>query len=182
MKMVLAKLMFVVALLGGVPAWGSAQAAEPLLSVHLVTTEIKPGIKLCEQYGTGLKIAYEPEAVLSLADVDSVSIEREGEDGPFSVVLVFSSAGRTRLHQMSTQNVGRRIAIVVDDVAHAIPLIRQPLDLDRLPVGFYSDEAYARQLAERLAVALERRQMEPAGPSAAEPGAAGHVRPSVTPE
>ena len=156
MKRLLTSLMFVVAMLGGAPAWINAQAAEPLLSVHLVTTEIKPGVKLREQYGAGLNIAYEPGAVLSLADVDSVSIEREAEDRPFSVLLVLSSAGRTRLHQMSTQNVGCRIAIVVDNVAHAIPLIRQPLDLDRLPVGFYSDEAYARRLADRLAFALER--------------------------
>ena len=84
-------------------------------------------------------------------------MEREGEGAVFSVVLVLSDAGRTRLHRISTQNVGRRIAIVVDGVAHAVPLIRQPLDVERLPVGFYPDDVYARQLAARLAAALDTR-------------------------
>lgn len=157
MKKLLASLLFVFAITTGFPAWGNAQEAESLLSVHLVTTEIRPGVKLCEQYGTGLQIAYEPEAILSLADVDSVSVGREGDSGPFTVILVLSPAGRAQLHRMSTQNVGRRIAIIVNDVAHAIPLIRKPLDLDRLPVGFYSDEATARQIADPLALALQRK-------------------------
>lgn len=58
---------------------------------------------------------------------------------------------------MSAANVGRRIVILVDNVAHAVPLIRAPLDLEWLPVGHYSDAAYARQLATQLAAALERR-------------------------
>jgi preprotein translocase subunit SecD len=155
MRKLLAGVVFALALAAGSPAMGTAQEPEPLLSVHLVTTEIKPGVRLCEQLRTGLKIAYEPDAILALADVDSVSFGREGADGPFSVVLALSNAGRSRLHQVSTDNVGRRIAIIVDDVAHAVPLIRQPLDLDRLPVGYYPDEAEARQLAALLTAALE---------------------------
>jgi len=155
MRKLLARLVFVLTLSAGLPAQGTAQEAEPLLSVHLVTTEIRPGVKLCEEFRTGLKIAYEPDALLTLADVDSVSFAREGESGPFTVELVLSSAGRTRLHQMSAENVGRRIAIIVNNVAHAVPLIREPLDLDRLPVGFYPEESYARKLAAQLAAALE---------------------------
>ena len=153
MRKLLAGLVFALALAAGSPATGTAQ--EPLLSVHFVTTDIKPGVRLCEQFRTGLKIAYEPDAILTLADVDSVSVGRDGADGPFSVVLALSTAGRSRLHQASTNNVGRRIAIIVNDVAHAAPLIRQPLDLDRLPVGYYPDEAEARELAALLAAALE---------------------------
>ncbi|HEX8430786.1 MAG TPA: hypothetical protein VF625_05840 [Longimicrobium sp.] len=155
MRKILVGLVFALVHATGLPSVGAAQ--EPLLSVHVVTTEIKPGVKLCEQFRTGLQIAYEPDAILTLADVDSVSFAREGEDGPFSVVLALSSAGRARLHAASTNNVGRRIAIIVDDVAHAVPLIRQPLDLDRLPVGYYPDEAEARQIAALLAAALEVR-------------------------
>lgn len=155
MRKMLAGLVLILAIIVGLPAQGAAQAPEPLLSVHLVTTEIRPGVKLCEEFRTGLKIAYEPGALLTLADVDSVRFAREGESGPFTVELVLSSAGRTQLHQMSAENVGRRIAIIVNNIAHAVPLIRQPLDLDRLPVGFYSEEIYARQLAARLTAALE---------------------------
>lgn len=157
MRKLLARLVLVLALAAGLPTQNAAQTSEPLLSVHLVTTEISPGVKLCEEFRTGLKIAYEPHALLTLADVDSVSFAREGESGPFTVELVLSSAGRTRLHQMSTENVGRRIAIIVNNVAHAVPLIREPLDLNRLPVGFYPEESYAQQLAAELAAALERK-------------------------
>lgn len=155
MRTLLSRPLLLLALVAGLRTQGIAQAPEPLLSVHLVTTEIGPGVKLCEELRTGLKIAYEPDALLTLADVDSVRLAREGETGPFTVELVLSIAGRTRLYQMSTENVGRRVAIIVDNVAHAVPLIREPLDLDRLPVGFYPEESYARQLAAQLAAALE---------------------------
>jgi len=122
-----------------------------------VTTAFAPGVKLCEQYRTGLKIAYEPDALLTLADVDSVSVGRRGEDGPFEVALALSAAGRARLREISAANVGRRIAIIVDGEAQAVPLIQRPLDLDRLPVGHYEDEAYARRLGARLAAALGSR-------------------------
>lgn len=157
MRKRIARLVLFLALAAGFPAAGAAQAPEPLLSVHRVTTEIAPGVRLCEQYRTGLTIAYEPEALLTLADVDSVRVGRMGEDGPFAVELALSAGGRAWLREFSAANVGRRIAIIVDGEAQAVPQIQRPLDLERLPVGHYDDEAHARRLAARLEAALERR-------------------------
>lgn len=46
MRKLLTSLVFVLAIVAGIPAPGSAQAREPLLSIHLVTTEIAPGARL----------------------------------------------------------------------------------------------------------------------------------------
>ncbi len=71
------------------------------------------------------------------------------------VALLWVEAHRQPIQVERLSDQRDRIAIIVNNVAHAVPLIREPLDLDRLPVGFYPEESYALKLAAQLAAALE---------------------------
>jgi preprotein translocase subunit SecD len=79
-------------------------------------------------------------------------------NGHASVIVLLSGDTRSRLAALTAENVGRRLAILVDGVAHSMPLIRERVDVEALPVGFYSDADFAAEVADRLAASIADRR------------------------
>jgi len=122
---------------------------EDVLAIHWVTTEIASDVRMCEVLGSDEEIAIETEPLFTLAAFDSAAVERLSDDN-FSVSVFLSDRTRQELLRITSENVGRRMAILVDGVAHSMPMIMQPADLESLPVGYYQEGAFAEELAAHL--------------------------------
>jgi hypothetical protein len=124
------------------------------IEVRLVANDGSVGAFVLSD-GFGRPVQVEAEALLSLHDFAGVSEVAwiEGRPG-FEVSL--TEAGADRLARLSTQNVGRSLAIIVDGRVIMAPRIRSPIQAPQGLLLTLSSEAEARQLATRIGQALGR--------------------------
>ena len=96
----------------------------------------------------GQPILLRPDVVIRNADISSVEVE-QGE-GRFSVGLRFTPSAAARLQRETADNVGRRMAVLLDGKVVVAPVIRSAISSRaRLDAHFTRDEAFriARSLA-----------------------------------
>ncbi len=122
-------------------------------SIHWVTDEPGSDFSMCEVRATGEEIAVEQPPLVTLFHFDSMSVEEDM--GSFFVAAWMTEEGRGIVERLTGENIGRRLAIVLDDQVLAMPLIRRPLQLPSFPL-FPTTADSARALAGRLSDALTR--------------------------
>jgi len=96
----------------------------------------------------GHPILLRPDVVIRNADISSVEIEQS--EGRFSVSLRFIPSAAARLQRETADNVGRRMAVLLDGKVVVAPLIRSAISSQaRIDAHFTRDEAFriARSLA-----------------------------------
>jgi preprotein translocase subunit SecD len=91
------------------------------------------------------------EDVLMTGDaIESARVEIDPQDGTIGVSLKFKSFGAKTFEQITGENVGRRLAIVLDNVVQSAPNIR-----DRIAGGSASiSGGFSKEEARQLAVVL----------------------------
>ena len=96
----------------------------------------------------GQPILLRPEVVIRNADISSVEVEQS--EGRFSVGLRFIPSATARLQRETADNLGRRMAVLLDGKVVVAPLIRSAISSQaRIDAHFTRDEAFriARSLA-----------------------------------
>ncbi len=92
----------------------------------------------------------EDEVLMSGDAVESASVEIDPENNGLAVLLKLTSTGKTIFDHITGDNVGRRLAIVLDGVVQSAPVIR-----DRIGGGTATITGnFTREESHRLAVVL----------------------------
>jgi preprotein translocase subunit SecD len=139
--------LFVVLLLGACSGFGSRPE---FLSVQWEADGASKNVRFCELIGTGQEIPLDPEILVGLSHIRSARVVREEGAPTYSVMVGLTSEGQSRLKDLSSQHIGRRLAIVLDDEVVGLATVMRPLDAGELPLMPTADESAARDLAERI--------------------------------
>ena len=106
-----------------------AQLAEPLL---VFLADVNPRSDWVEVNLDGSNTIYmEPEPFLTRNDLASVEAGSSSE-GDRLLALTLSESAAARLNSITTDNPGKRLALVVDGTLLAIPGYSEPIDIGRL--------------------------------------------------
>lgn len=141
-------------LIGGACSSDSSPREWDFLSFHWVADSELVDARICALPG-GQEIAVEPEPLLELEHVRSAGVVDEG-DGTYHVRLHLDSAGSARLKEVTTEGVGRRLAIVIDGTVVSMPKILGAIDAEELPLMPSTRQA-ADDLARRINDAASAR-------------------------
>lgn len=133
------------------PAFSQTPSAFEPLEIRLVAQEAEGGTEIAVE-GGGTPVEVEPETLLGPSDFVSVSdvewtVEGTQKKPGFNVTL--TPAGAEEYEQISTENVGRTLAFIVDGKVLMTPKILDPVRAQ----GFLltvETEAEAKELATKL--------------------------------
>lgn len=132
-------------------AIGPSDAGAPrsALELRLVLDEPAPGsFELTDEAGKTLILS--PDAVVTERDIVKAEVVSSASLGAFSVNLHFSPEAAERMHKVSGENVGRRMAFVLDGKIFMAPFVRSTFSSPVLIDNYYSREE-AERVAKRLA-------------------------------
>jgi hypothetical protein len=153
MRKCLVMLFFVAACSGAesdVPVAERSADEFDFISLHWPLDIPEPDARVCLILGTGEEIPLDPDPILGMADFEMARVR----DQLPQVVVRLTQEGADRLGTITRENIGRRLALVVDDQVVALPLIRAEVtagELDLMPVAS-SEEA--ERFADRINHAL----------------------------
>jgi preprotein translocase subunit SecD len=129
------------------------QKAPVQVGIEFRLAEAEPASGLTEMTFalTGETFYVHDEAVLSNKHVESAAVSSwQGRD---VVEILLTDAGSERLARFTRANVGRRIAMLVDDVLISAPVIRAPITGGRAII----DGRFSNEEAQRVAQGMMRR-------------------------
>ncbi|THF60080.1 SecDF P1 head subdomain-containing protein [Ollibium composti] len=146
-------LVFVLMTFLAAPIIAQANSGLAPIEIRLVAQKAGSGPRLVVE-GSGQTLEVEPRTLLGPADFTSVGQVEwvEGKPG-FNVAL--TPAGAQKYERISTENVGRTLAIIADGKILMTPKILDPVQAQ----GFLltvNTEAEAKQLAEKIRQAVSR--------------------------
>ena len=134
---------------------------EDFLTLHWVADPELLDARIC-LLASGQPVLVEPEPLMDLTHVSSAKVVAEGSD-LFSVVLQLDAVGRAHLRHITTEGVGRQLAIVVDGTVVANPLVVRPIDANELPL-MPSTRPLAEELVSRINAEVAERSGEAVSP------------------
>ena len=137
-------------LLGGPRGLGAAERFAPI-EIRLVAPS---GGQTVAVAGADRTLQVEREALLEPADFKTVG-EVETVDGKPGFNVGLTAAGATKYEQVSTDNVGRTLAIVIDGKVVLEPKILDPVKAEGFLVTV-NTEAEARHLQQKVRQAIVR--------------------------
>lgn len=113
------------------------------LSFHLVVDGVDPNQYVERQAPAGTKLLFQEErvgdqvynrpvlverrAVLTGERLSNASAGYNSQDNAPSVFIDFDRAGALKFGQVTSKNVGRRLAIVLDDIVYSAPNLNEPI-------------------------------------------------------
>lgn len=99
---------------------------------------------------SGETLQMEEDALMTGDSVKSARVELNPRTNEIEVLLEFSAVGAQLFDQVTASNVGRRLAIVLDNVGYSAPVIRERISGGNAQIsgGFTTEEAH------RLAIIL----------------------------
>jgi hypothetical protein len=98
----------------------------------------------------------EKTVLLDQTALASASVIKSPLDGTPRIEIVFTDAGKRRFAELTRQNVGRRLAIIIGGKLHCAPIIRMEIPGGRAEVSGSFSEQEARELAKKIVGALNR--------------------------
>ena len=114
-----------------------AQALEPLLVFLADTTPHADWAEV--QIDENSTLYMEADAFITRDDLEGVEAG-SSETGEGLLALNLKPEARQRLHQLTQQHTGKRLALVVDGTLLAVPSFSKPIDLERLIFAVGSKE------------------------------------------
>ena len=130
----------------------TARAAAPDVQLRFAETDPAPGLTRIE--GSGRVLYLQPKAVLTTADIASAAVRTDPFSASPVVELALTPAGRGRLAWATTDNVGRILAVLVDEALITAPIIREPILGGRVQISGQMTLAAATDLARLLGAAV----------------------------
>lgn len=135
----------------------SARAAPPDVQLRFAETEPAPGLTRIE--GSGRILYLQPKAVLSTPDIAAAAVRTDPLSASPVVELTLTPSGRDRLARATTDNVGRILAVLIDEALITAPVIREPILGGRVQISGLMTVAEAADLARLLGAAPRDRTL-----------------------
>jgi preprotein translocase subunit SecD len=111
-------------------------------------------LRLCEQ-GACTDVVVAPETRISNEHIANAEVFIDPNTNAPSVSIGFTGEGGARFASLTTELVGRRLAIVLDDTVMSAPRVQEPITGGRAVITMGSaSEAEMRPEAEAIALAL----------------------------
>lgn len=92
----------------------------------------------------------EPKVVISTPDVSEVHVNLEMDLEHYAVTLYFTPQAAQRLHEATTENLGRQVAILLNGSVVVAPRIQTPIGPSAMISGRYTKDESVR-LAQQIA-------------------------------
>lgn len=116
--------------------------------VRLVEKEPAPGLKAANIEGGGTVYLHD-EVVITNSDIaQAKAIPRPG-GSDFMVSVIFTPAGARKMHAVTEKNIGKRMAILIDGVVVAAPVVNSVLSDSAVVEGHLT-----KQEAERIVAGI----------------------------
>jgi len=112
--------------------------------------EESPGPGLREVKVDGRTIYLHPEVVVSNGDIESVELLPGNSPSEFHVGVKFNAEGARRMRAATGDNIGKRMAILIDDEVVMAPVVRSAIESAAEINGNYTKDQ-----AERIVKGLE---------------------------
>ena len=97
----------------------------------------------------------EKKVVLDQTALKSASVQKDSLGQP-QIEIVFTPEGQKRFAEVTRENVGKRLAIVIDGQLYSAPLIRDEIAGGKAVISGSFNEAEAQKLARRIAEAVKK--------------------------
>jgi preprotein translocase subunit SecD len=121
------------------------------LEFRLVLDAAEPGgIELPDPDADGKVLALSPQTVATQSDIAKTAVIQSATPEYFGVYVYFTSEAAQRMREVSRDNVGHRMAIVLNGQVFMAPYMQSMFDSPVLIQGSYTREQ-ATHLAEQLA-------------------------------
>ena len=124
------------------------------LELRLAEGSPAPGLVPAPVYGQGKTVHLHPEAQLSNADIVRVEAVKTRIGQGLILQIWLTRAGASRLKEATGRHIGDSLAVLIDSVVMAVPVIQQPIGGDpTLPIdiGVPLQPKEAQQLAASVA-------------------------------
>lgn len=114
------------------------------LEFRMVAESGKAGETVERKLKAGGSIKLEDQVKMTGREVKSARVEVDPQTHEMSVSLEFSSTGGELFDRITSENVGKRLAILLDDVVYSDPVIRERISHGRASIsgGFSKEEAH----------------------------------------
>lgn len=127
-----------------------------LLSLHWEARGSTNDVRWCDLSGTGERIPLEPEVILGMRHFAAAHVTHDRANSVHSVDVEMTPEGKGRIKELSSANIGRRLAIVVDNDVAALATVWRTIDTDRVNLMPMADAHVAEDLAKRINAAILR--------------------------
>ncbi|NLT65757.1 MAG: hypothetical protein GXX84_04055 [Acidobacteria bacterium] len=116
--------------------------------VRLVEENPAPGLKAAKLEHGGVVYVHE-EVVVTNSDIAKAEVVPRPGEGDFMVSVTFTPEGARKMHAATERNIGKRMAILIDGVIVAAPVIRGTLSEAAVVEG-----KLTKQEAERIVAGI----------------------------
>ena len=120
------------------------------LELRLAKGSPGPGLVPAAVYGQGKTVYLQPDAQLSNTDIVRVESVKTRIGQGLILQIWLTTAGASRLKEATGRHIGDSLAVLIDSVVMAVPVIQQPIGGDpKLPIdiGVPLQPKEAQQLA-----------------------------------
>ena len=124
------------------------------LSLHWEAVGPSNDVRWCDLINSGKRLALDPDVVLEMRHFAAARTTFDEKSGIHSVDLVMTAEGRQRMKELSSRNIGRRLAIVVKDDIVALATVSRTIDADTLNLPAMPDARTAEDVAQRINLAI----------------------------
>jgi preprotein translocase subunit SecD len=124
---------------------GCAQQEGVTVEFRLAQPEPAEGLTLVVLAASGESFYLHDEVLLSNADIECAS--PGSWDGRPTVALTFTEAGREKFAQLTEENVGGRVGILLDGELVTAPVIRAPIYEGKAVINGNFTEQEAKRIA-----------------------------------
>jgi preprotein translocase subunit SecD len=102
------------------------------------------------------RLNVQKKVLLDQTALKSAKVTVDKRSGNPLIEITFTAEGRKRFAEVTRENVGRRLAIVIEGELYSAPTIRTGIPGGRAEVSGSFSEAEARELAAKITEALSK--------------------------
>jgi len=97
-----------------------------------------------------LKEPYKAATGPDQSDIQDVAIKKNDQEGTYNLLISFSEEGAEEWATLTSKNVGRNIAIVIDGDVYAAPVVREKIEQGKCVISGNFSKNEVSRLKEKL--------------------------------
>ena len=130
---------------------GSTLQAAIRFEVRLAEDQPTPGLREARVDGSDRVVYLHEETIVTNDDIEQSRVVQGDGSSDFGVAVQFNAAGAQKMRQATAGHVGRPMAILVDGVVVAAPVVRAVIGTSAVINGVYT-EAEAERIVNGIGI------------------------------